>query len=358
MYIVKQKRSTEWLKQKYEIENWSISKIARECEVAYATARRWFVENGYTVGKRPRYPRCKKLSDESWLRKQYLDNKLSFAQVGELSGYQGKHSISAVRKALVRFNIPIRPKGEGLKLWNLSQGTDDHFIFNKSVIIGGLLGDASMRTINPESDDSQPCFSRCNVNYDHVLYVARLLFSKGADDRVSFTPPSEKQINDPRFKNSQGSFGFRTLTHSVLLPIYREWYPAWKDHKKTVPKNIEVDSTVLLHWFMDDGYSYMAKHHGYDQLRIYFSTQSFNLEELTILSAKVKDTFGLAMYPRFHQRKGIVAGTGYEMELSTCPEQVQKFFEIIGPCPVDSLAYKWKTPDFNRKRQRTSHLPK
>ena len=60
-----------------------------------------------------------------------------------------------------------------------------------------------------------------------------------------------------------------------------------------------------------------------------------------MISKKIYAKFGLIIKPRFHQRNGKVAGSGYEMCLSETQQQVKLFYDIIGPCPVPSMEYKW-----------------
>lgn len=50
--------------------------------------------------------------------------------------------------------------------------------------------------------------------------------------------------------------------------------------------------------------------------------------------------FNLKINPRFHQKNGVVSGTGYEMEVSGT--SILDFYSVIGECPVASMAYKWK----------------
>ena len=106
--------------------------------------------------------------------------------------------------------------------------------------------------------------------------------------------------------------------------------------------------TVLLHWFLDDGYSYIVNRKYKNpkwnkrKVRVLFSTQSFQKEELELLAKKILDNLGLKVYVRFHRRNGKVLGTGYELELSEKKSNITLFYDIIGPPPVPSLAYKWK----------------
>lgn len=272
----------------------------------------------------------KELGDESWLREHYLDKKLSLNQIAELVGCK----YGGVRNAIVRKNIPLRSRGEGLR----NNPNEDFFVFDKSVVEGALLGDGSLKKQNKESADSYPVFCKGNKNYDHVLYVANLLFSKNAKDRIG-------ESNSESDFGKSNMFRLSSLTHSELIPLFLDWYPESNGYEKLVPESIEITASVLLHWFLDDGYSYwITAKKKYRYLRVQFATQSFQKDELDLLSEKINAIFGLKFYPRLHERHGEIKGSGYFMELSQA--QNMDFFDVIGPCPTEipSMAYKWKLP--------------
>lgn len=267
--------------------------------------------------------------DRKWLEEKYLVEKLSLSQIAELVG-NGCTNFG-VSAALVRNGIRVRTKGEGLR--NAKRGGEDHFVFDESIITGALLGDGGLRKNNNNSKDSFPGFHKCNINYDHITFVAKQLFRKDY----------EKRIRECENKNKFGGgiiFRLTTHTHEEFVPLFESWYPA-PTYKKVIPKNIKIDEKVLLHWFLDDGYSYRVLAAGkYPYVRVQFATQSFTKEDLDFLCGKIYDKFGLKLYPRFHQKHGVYKGTGYYLELSQSHNK--DFYNIIGPPPVESLAYKWK----------------
>ncbi len=325
-----------WLHQRYEIEKVSLSKMGLEIGCDRNSVKQALFRYEIPLRKKTIPKLFKELNDRQWLYARYAVQKLSLKEIAAQLGIP--EQCSRIRYALMKNGIRVRKKGEGQRIWHRHQGTEDHFIFNKSVIAGCLLGDGGFKIQNPRSNDSCPAFCKGNINFDHVLYVANLLFSKNGDNRIF------KTENGAGFDNGSAMFRFSTLTHPCLMDWYRSWYPDWNDYKKVIPSNLELDQTALLHWFMDDGYSYWASHKNGKRkyLRVEFATQCFNKFELELLADSILNVLNIRMAVRFHQRHGKICGTGCEMHVQQ--KDVPAFFEVIGPCPVPSLAYKWKIP--------------
>lgn len=269
--------------------------------------------------KLSRYPL---LNDGDWLRQTYEGGK----SLEQIAGIVGATNHGVVRKSLIRFGIPIRSKGDGQRL---RYNKTDNFVLNLPVIEGCLLGDGYFKSENKISGDSAPVFGKRNIFRDHVDFVAAKIFGTESGQRVKLRTNNGKQI-----------YELSTLSHPELLPLYRKWYPPENGYRKVIPPDITLTPDTLLHWFLDDGYSYMVQKGPYRYIRIEFACQSFLPEELRILAEHIKAQFGLVIYPRLHKRNGAVRGTGMEMHLSQ--SSARDFFKIIGPPPVVSLAYKWK----------------
>lgn len=275
------------------------------------------------------------LGDSNWLRTKYCEQKLSFSAIANLVGCKW-HS---VRSACLRHNVPIRTRGEGLR--NARRWGEDYFVFNGSVINGCLLGDGGLSCQNRKSDDSFPTFTVSTIHYDHAMWIAKQLFVQKPEARV------KERISKGLSPNGS-IFRVTTITHDNLVPVFQSWYPKANGFKKIIPEDIEINETLLLHWYLGDGYSYMVtrkKCKNPLRVRVQFATQSFQKDELEMLCEKVKAKFGIKLYPRFHQRYGQIKGTGYHVELSEKIDQAVLFFSLIGPPPVASLAYKWKIPE-------------
>lgn len=210
----------------------------------------------------------------------------------------------------------------------------DGFIFNLSVIYGSLLGDASLRTGDRRSDTCIPAFVKVNKPRDHIEFVESLLFLEGPSRLKEHNYYSDGKVVKTQYR-------IDSLTYDEFLPMHREWYPASRGYKKSVPESLQIDEAVLLHWFLDDG---MCGLHRGTRPRLIFCSESFLLEDQEMLCQKVNDVFPIGM-------KVYAAGSGTGWRIGIPPDNVALFYEIIGPPPVPSLAHKWKeTRESLRKR--------
>jgi len=333
----------EWLYQKYIVEKISALEISRivgaKCsETVEQSLRRLKIK---TQNIRP--PRIvgqsfyKKLNDYEWMYQKYINEGKSTIDIATLSGAK---SCGTVTQSLNRLKIPIRSTTEGRLC---KRDPNYKFNINKQVIDGCLLGDAFLTISLGSKTKLYPKFGKNNIYYDHHKFVGKILFGENWDKRVKRYPNKGWEHYD-----SKDLFHLRGLVDRRLASFYKRWYPEWNDYKKVIPEDIKVSKELLLHWFLDDGYSYIINRKYNNpkwnkrKIRIEFATQSFNKEELEIFSKKIYNELGLIIKPRFHQRHGKIAGTGYEMCLSEKKSQVKLFYDIIGPCPVPSMEYKWK----------------
>jgi len=263
-----------------------------------------------------KYPQ---LNDKDWLHQKYVVEQLSTVKIGELVGAKRANS---VRQALIRQGIPVRSVSDGLTC----NRENDFFVLNQEVIEGCLLGDGFLRAHNPDSDNSYPYFSKRNINYDHIAYVAKNVFSKNWKQRV-------RENNEKFEARRYVIFSLRSYSHKELKPLFNRWYI---DGTKIVPEDIDLTPTVLLHWFMDDGNSYQRrKESKTKQVDITFCCESFSKSEQIVLCDKLKDGYGIDSSIRKCQW-----GSGWRIHLSQNPTKI--FYDVIGKCPVKSMEYKWK----------------
>lgn len=270
--------------------------------------------------------KCKNplLKDKKWLNEEYTVKRQSLLSVSKLIGLADGE---AVRNALIANGIRIRAKS------NAGEAIDDGFRSdNLNVIDGCLLGDASLTRIDTINGNSR--FVKRNINFDHLLYVANGL---GLHNPESLIKQSDNI--SPQGKLFKIHY-FSTKFRKEITELRHRWYP---DGIKIVPIDIEIDATALLHWFMDDGSSFYVKNVKTkkiypSQVVVKFSSQSFSYEDHLVLKKKLENLGLIA---------GILSnttnGTGHAIILYS--SQTRKFFEIIGACPVPSMAYKWKIPE-------------
>jgi len=242
----------------------------------------------------------------------------------------GAKTPNSVRQALIRNEIPVRNIREGLTHNRESDG----FIINKSVLEGCLLGDAGLQCWNKHSNISAPYFYKTNKYLDHIKYVGNFIFNK------PFKIHNEiNKIND----HSLIYFNIRSYSYDILIDYYKNWYPESNGFKKIIPNNINIDEIVLLHWFLDDGCAHLRNRKDYlshykpaeRQILIFFCSESFIKEDQDWICDRFNDKYDLGMKTYKYEH-----GTGWRIKVPQ--SKADLFYEIIGPPPVESLAYKWK----------------
>lgn len=260
------------------------------------------------------------LNDKDWLQQKYVEEKLSTVQITPLVGAK---TCNSVRQALIRHGIPVRSVSEGLTC----NRKDDGFILNHDVLIGCLLGDGGLSKWNPVSEKSNPCFYKKNKYYDHVQYVGQQLMGDLWQTRY---------IPEYRLLNGKNLLYHRidTLSHKELLPIYRDWYPQGNNFKKIVPIGFKLTPISILHWFMDDGSTSFRQDR--DSIVMTLCSESFSQDENEYLCDLLNE-FDLDA-----RVKPANSGTGYRIGIKS--SKLNDFFDLIGPCPVPNLVYKWKRP--------------
>jgi len=283
------------------------------------------------------------LNDKSWLKNKYIKEKLSTIEIAEIVGC----NCSNVAQSLRRQGIPVRDKSSG-HIYKQNPERDG-LKFNKKsldIIIGGLLGDGYLIYNN----NGNASYGKTSIYKEYLEFEGKQLFGTKCNERISlFKDNGEATFNrytsgikSTKTYKTKKSYKLSSLRYKEFLLMYKKWYKQVEGKNiKIIPDDLDVNKKVLLMWFMDDGYSYIVKKKkSKAQLRIYFSTEGFQYDELKKLSEKVEQQFGLHLYPRFHQRHGKHYGSGYELELSL--KDVELFYKIIGPCPIKCFEYKWK----------------
>ncbi len=323
-----------WLEQKYTEEQLSSTAIGKivGCHRTSVTValRRHSIDRRGRKAARKLVPlqsfKYDLLNDKDFLLQKYMIEGLSTENVAQLAKAKTPNS---ARQALLRFGIHVRDSREG----QIHSRTEDGFVLSKyvqEVVEGGLLGDAHLKIHNKNSEICAPAFQRRNKFYDHVEFVCEQI---GCD--------SSKIKREERVFPI---YHFATLTHDCLIPIYRKWYPAENNYVKIVPQDLVLTPVTLLHWFLDDGTSSWRNRKypkGWkqrkEQVVLRLCSESFTKEDNQFLRDQMKTLFDISCSVTV-----AAAGTGWRVTVRQ--SAVPAFFEVIGPCPVPSLAYKWKIP--------------
>ena len=255
------------------------------------------------------------LHDREWLDGKYNGEQLSVAEIAKECGA----SYGAVWTNLEKFGLDRRDKRRAA-----SKSRDDGFVLDAEVLAGCLLGDGTLYMSKRRSLVAAPYFAVAHAKRDHTEYVASLLFPDGWGDRVKEMPNGKNSIHR-----------LTTLTHDQLIPLYRAWYSEERGFRKGVPPNLVLTPTIMLHWFMDDG---CLQNSGRTSGNIVLSTQGFSRDEQESLCEQMNGRWNLSS--RLQKSR---SGSGWQIAIPVI--RTKLFLEVVGPCPVESLQYKWDIRD-------------
>jgi LAGLIDADG DNA endonuclease family len=180
--------------------------------------------------------------------------------------------------------------------------------FQRSVIIGSLLGDGHLRTFPGRSD----ALMEINHSFKQKEYVD-WKYSVLAD--VSASPPKARNGN-------QGRIAYRF--HSKQLPeltgLHKLFYG---NGKKAIPDGLTLDPVMLAVWYMDDG-SKCGKDN------YYLNTQQYSLSNQERLKEMLR---GMGLESALNNDK-------IYWRIRFLASSIQRFKEIILPHVIPSMLYK------------------
>lgn len=268
----------------------------------------------YNYTKKTKYQHI--WQDAAKVVKLYSIDKKSLKEICNIYNITSNNTI---RQILIRHNISLRNVSQSLTVNN------DPVNLNWNVIIGSLLGDAGLSCYNRYSENSYPAFYKKNKYYDHVVYVARHFYN------------NYKNYIAEETRRGNVYFKFKTSVNFEFKSLYKQWYPVSNNFVKVVPINLELNPQILLHWFLDDGSTSWRHQTKSKSVRLTFSSESFEYMDQFRLSEMINDQFKI-------KAKLTPVKTGFGWRIKILNESVEKFFDLIGPCPVPNLCYKWKLP--------------
>ena len=188
--------------------------------------------------------------------------------------------------------------------------------FQRQVLVGILLGDASLETQNK----GRTYRLKLEQSERHSEYLMHLyqLFKEWC-----LSPPHKREVK----RNSKISinFAFSTVSHGAFRFYAQQFY---KNGKKKVPALVgKIFTPVsLAYWFMDDGSRKSKQSKG-----IILNTQGFLKEDINVLINLLRDCYGLDSWLRKQKE-------GYQIYVSGKSFGAFKF--IVLPYVVDSMKYK------------------
>lgn len=262
------------------------------------------------------------LNDKSWLYTQYVELKRSAKNIAEELGC----NCSLVRQACIKYGFLIRNQRQAQVV-----NSFDDFKVEKSVLYGTLLGDGFLGISNKNSSLAKAFFVKKNKYKEHIEYCGKFLITN-FEEKIS---EDLHKLKGKEFKY----FSIRSTSSEVCDEYYQKWYPL-PSREKIIPEDIFIDEIVLLHWFLDDGYSHKrirkdCKNSKKKQVIIGFCCESFSKEENQLLCKLINKKFKL-------NAKIFKCQKGKGWRINIPQSKSKEFFRIIGPPPVKALAYKWK----------------
>lgn len=175
-------------------------------------------------------------------------------------------------------------------------------------MIGTILGDGYLRIIPRRKN----AFLEVNHSANQKDYV-----------NWKYSVLQSIVKSKPKLRNGNGNriaCRFYTRCHSEITDLFRYFY---KDGKKIIPDNLEINPFGLAVWFMDDG----SKSGG----SLYLNTQQFSIEDQHKLQKLLLDKFGIS--------SNLNKDKEYK-RIRIITKDAKKFCDIIRQFIPQSMKYK------------------
>jgi len=274
------------------------------------------------------------------LNRLYLVEGKSTNEIAKIYGMKSHKTVSSYMK---KFGIPMRSKTDGLMVKH--NGIDPQppiTDMEKEIIIGEVLGDGNL-TIWKKTNGGTPCY-RHSSQFKKYLEWLVTIFPSLTWAEITKTIHSQKKKDGTNVE----SYNLRSLCHPDLISLYRDFYYINEKGKqvKKVPKNLVITPTILRHYFLGDGtaglFSAGRDRKGKKKFcwQMSISACDYTKKEIEeILIPQLKNLGIIATLT--HKKKK------YRIRLSS--RSFDRFYEIIGPCPVDCYSYKWMPEEVKNK---------
>lgn len=176
----------------------------------------------------------------------------------------------------------------------------------KSILIGTLLGDGTMRKKKNAHLEVNHCYAQ--------KALVDWIFSKFRD----FV------ITEPKWRKGNGkreAYRFATRSLPIFTPFYDQFF---LNKKKIIPSDLRLNPLILAVWFMDDGCRSRSS--------IYLNTQQFSKDEQLRLIQILKDQFGIES--TLNKDK-----IYYRIRIRT--ESIKRFIELVKEFVLEEFKYKF-----------------
>lgn len=129
------------------------------------------------------------------------------------------------------------------------------------------------------------------------------------------------------------SYRFATKSYPELGELRRKWYP---NDKKAPPRDLALDRVSLRQWFIGDG-NYRERHrHGRLEREVRIANREFTSADRLFLQSLI-DNLGIS---------ATIIKSGFRVRKNS----VDRFFRVIGPCPIPVYRYKWPSEEITHEQ--------
>jgi len=258
---------------------------------------------------------------ENSLINEYIQNKKGVLELSK----NFRVDRGTIKRYLNKYNIPQRSSKEQ----NLINNPPKTFEVNneaRSFIDGLLLGDAS---IPQRKDGITPrSLTQACKNKEYLEYIKKRLENYG----VLCSPILSRWVKDERCKNKGYPQSFLQTRRYKTFEIFRErFYPS---EIKIVPSDLIITKDLLLQLYLCDGNFYR---------HITLCLNAFNLEDISFLKSLIERELGIILILRKQKNQFMIA---------IKKSDTKKFLDYIGPCPVKCYEYKWKDNESEEAKHR------
>lgn len=220
-----------------------------------------------------------------------------------ISRYEDGESITSIANDLdvARGTISDRLKKNGVEIRSVSKQTSlsrtteyDFSEYQLDIIRGELLGDGSLVKGDSCTNIDTYCFALQVISKEHVEFV----IDKLPDGLFSENQPYLKEIDN---NNHHNIWDIRSNICPTLTNIEEKWYD---NRNKIVPKDLELNETVLKHWYWGDGCLKHGPHAtlttvGFDERSVnHLSDELERIGYKNYINEDKRDYNGSGKYPR------------------------------------------------------------
>ncbi len=133
-------------------------------------------------------------------------------------------------------------------------------------------------------------------------------------------------------------FFLKSRFNPALLGFRKRWYP---NGKKIVPKDLVLSKEAVLYWFLGDGSIRFGNKSKFPNSKHYetkLATDGFSREDNLFLIERLADL-------------GIKSNLLGRNQIRIFTESNEKFFKLIGSCPISCYKYKWRGYEMTEKKK-------